>query len=82
MSTVDEIAAAIQGLSWQDREQLAARLPELLPEMDGDAKWDRIIRDPRPRAGLEKLMDEVEADYKKNPGSFRETSDEEFNGTS
>jgi hypothetical protein len=78
MSTVDEIAAAIKELSGKDRAELIARLPEILPGMDGDAKWERIIRDSRRRPALEKLLDEVEAAYQKSPEGFRETSDEEF----
>jgi hypothetical protein len=57
---------------------LAKNLPALVPELDGDAKWERIIHDPRPRPALEKLLDEVEAEREKRPENFRETSDEEF----
>jgi hypothetical protein len=77
MSTVDEIAEAIKELSRKDREELIARLPVLLPEMDGDARWERIIRDHRPRPALEKLLDEVEAEHQNHPKNFRETSDED-----
>lgn len=78
MSTVDEITAAIKGLSSKDREELITRLPLILPEIDGDAKWERIIRDLRPRPGLERLLDEAEAECDAHPEEFRETSDEEF----
>ena len=79
MSTVDEIAFAIKGLSAKDREELLGRLADILPEMDGDAKWERIIRDPRPRPALEKLLDEVEAEREKHPERSRETSEEPLN---
>jgi len=78
VSTVDEITAAIKGLSLEEREDLVARLPKILPEMDGDAKWEQIIHDPRPRPALEKFLEEVEVEYLTNPQNFRETSDEEF----
>ena len=78
VSTVDDITAAIKERSWKEREELIARLPAILPEMDGDPKWERIIRDPRPRPALEKLLDEVEAEFEKRPENFRETSEKEF----
>jgi len=78
IGTVDEITAAIKGLSRKDREELIARLPEVLLEIHGYAKWERIIHDPRPRPALEKLLDEVEADFEQHPQNFQETSDEEF----
>ena len=78
MSTVDEITAAIKGLSWKDREELIARLPEILPEMDGDAKWERIIRDPRPRPALSALGDEIDAELRRNPEAFPEITDADF----
>lgn len=78
VSTVDQIAAAIEGLSWREKEELLERLPAILPELDGDAKWERIIRDCRPRPALEKLLDEAEIERRDRPQSFRETSDEEF----
>jgi len=78
MSTIQEIEAAIRSLSPEERSQLAENLPTLVPELDGDAKWERIIHDPRPRPALEKLLDEVEAEREKHPEKFRETSDDEF----
>lgn len=78
MSTVKEIKEAIQTLSPQEREELAACLPSLFPEWDGDAAWERIIHDPHPRPSLEKLMDEVETERKEHPEKFLRTSDDEF----
>ena len=78
MSTVQEISAAIQNLTRTQREQLIAELPKLLPELNGDAEWERIIRDPRPRPALTALLAQAEADFKRNPGAFRETCNSEF----
>ena len=44
-----EIEAAIRALPPQEREKLVEDLPAILPEMNGDAAWERIITDPRPR---------------------------------
>ena len=78
MSTVEEIADAIRTLSKEERARLAESLPTLVPELDGDARWEEIIRDPRPRRALTKLGDEIEAAYRENPEQFSELSDEEF----
>src|SRR2546427_92535 len=45
-------------------EQLISDLPKLLPELDGDAAWERLIRDGRPRPALSALLDHAEADRK------------------
>ena len=45
MSTIAEIEAAIRALPPADRERLADDLPSILPELNGDAKWQRIISD-------------------------------------
>lgn len=78
MSTVEEIADAIRSLSKEERGRLAESLPALVPELDGDARWEAIIRDPRPRPALSKLGDEVEAAYRANPEQFPELTEEEF----
>ena len=44
MSTVAEIEAAIKALPSAERERLADDLPSILPELNGDAKWQRIIK--------------------------------------
>lgn len=78
MSTVQEIEAAIRNLPPAERQKLIADLPALLPELDGDAAWERIIRDSRPRPALSTLLDEAQAEYQRDPAGFRETSDTEF----
>jgi len=78
VSTVQEIKAAIQSLPPAERAKLIADLPALFPELDGDAAWERIMRDPRPRPALSALLDEAAAEYRLDPTAFRETSGEEF----
>jgi hypothetical protein len=65
VSTVQEIKTAIQNLSLPEREELAESLPTLFPELDGDAAWERLIRDTRPRPALSALLDRVEAAYRR-----------------
>jgi hypothetical protein len=78
MSTVAEIEAAIQALPPADRERLADDLPSILPELNGDAKWQRIAADPRPRPALTALGDEVAAQLKANPAAFGKIRDGDF----
>ena len=78
MSTVQEIKAAIRNLSPAERMELVASLPTLLPELDGDAAWERIIRDARPRPALSALLDQVEQAYQRDQSAFPETTDAEF----
>jgi hypothetical protein len=78
VNTVEEIEAAIRSLSPEQRKRLAEALPGLLPELDGDAAWERIIRDPRPRPALSALIDEAEAEFRRDPASCPELTDAEF----
>jgi len=72
VSTVDEIEAAIKALSAAERERLAEDLPSILPELNGDAKWQRIINDARPRPALTALGDEIETQVESKPAAFSE----------
>jgi len=78
MSTVAEIEAAIRALPPAERERLAADLPSILPELNGDAKWHRINADERPRPALTALGDEIAAQLKTNPAAFSEMHDADF----
>jgi hypothetical protein len=78
MSTVQEIKAAIQALPPNEREELAEALPEILPELNGDAEWERIINDPRPSPALTALGDAIEAEFKRDPEAFPEMRLEDF----
>jgi len=78
MSTVAEIEAAIKALPSTERERLADDLPSILPELNGDLKWQRIIHDARPRPALSALGDEITAQFEKNPAAFYELRDADF----
>jgi len=75
MSTVAEIEAAIKALTPADRERLAHHLPAILPELNGDVQWQRLIMDERPRPALSALGDEIAAQLKTNPNAFHEVQD-------
>jgi hypothetical protein len=70
MSTVQEIEAAIRALTPAQRKQLLKGLPQLLPELDGDAAWEQIVRDARPRPAFTALVNEVEAQFQRDPKAF------------
>jgi len=78
VSTVQEIEAAIQSLAPQERERLIKDLPSILPELDGDAEWERLIADPRPRPALSDLGDEIEVKMKSNPAQIPEMTEQDF----
>ena len=78
MSTVAEIEAAILRLTPAERERLADHLPAILPELNGDAKWQRLANDPRPRPALSALGDEIAAQLEGNPAAFSELRDADF----
>ena len=78
VSTVEEIAEAIRKLPDAERAQLAEALPKLVPELDGDALWEKINRDPTPQPKLTAYLDEIDARFRDHPEQFRELTDEEF----
>ena len=78
MSTVQEIESAIRKLAPAERDQLVQDLPAILPELNGDAAWDRIINDPRPRPVLTALVDKLDAEMPRHPQAFPEIKDSDF----
>ena len=78
MSTVKEIEAAILALPAVERGKLVEDLPAILPELNGDTMWERVINDPRPRPALTAMGDEIEAQLKVNPNRFSEIRDGDF----
>ena len=49
---------------------------------DGDRIWKRIIRDKRPRPAFSALIEGVQAEFKRDPTTFPELSEEEFDRNS
>ena len=78
MATAEEIEAAIRSLPQRERAKLIEDLPSILPELSGDAEWERIIADTRPRPALTKLGDELESQLKAHKENFPEIRDEDF----
>jgi len=78
MSTVKEIEAAIRALPPKERQKLVNELPSILPELNGDAEWERIIANPRPRPALTAVGDKIEAQLKANPERFPEIQNGDF----
>jgi len=78
LSTIQEIKDAILLLSPEERQRLADDLPGLIPELDGDADWERIIRDTRPRPAFSALVDQIEAKFQRNPSAFAEIQERDF----
>jgi hypothetical protein len=78
MSTVAEIEAAIKALPPAERARLAEDLTSILPELDGDLAWQRIIGNARPRHALSALGDEIEGQLKTDPAEFSEIEDSDF----
>ena len=78
MSTALEIEAAIQSLSPQERRKLVRDLPALLPELDGDVAWQRIIEDSAPSPALSAFADAIDAEHQRNPNSFSEIKESDF----
>ncbi len=67
MSTAQEIEDAIRSLSPSERKKLLQHIPHIFPEFAGDAEWERIARDDRPRPALTELLNRYEADLAENP---------------
>ena len=78
VSTAQEIEAAIRSLDQPERDKLLQHLPQLFPELAGDAEWDRIIHDEQPRPGFSKLLDRYDADVSANSESYPKVAESDF----
>lgn len=78
MSTAQEIENAIRSLPPTEREKLLQHLPQLFPEFAGDAEWERIASDERPRPALTELLNRYEADLGKDPEKFPRVAEDDF----
>jgi hypothetical protein len=70
MNSLENVKRAIATLSPEERAELIEELPALLPELEGDLAWSRIVRDPAPSPALSALVDVVDAEYLRTPGQF------------
>jgi hypothetical protein len=77
-----EIEKAIRSLSPAERVKLLGDLPDLFPELSGDAHWERIIRDERPRPAMTKMLDEIEDEFRREPEKFPEVTERDFSSGS
>jgi hypothetical protein len=78
MSTAREIEEAIRSLPASERDKLLQQIPDLFPELAGDAEWGRIINDERPRPTLSRLLDETENAFRNHPDLFPKMTDRDF----
>ena len=82
MSTAREIEEAIRSLPASERDKLLHSIPDLFPELSGDAQWERIIRDKRPRPALTQALDEAESEFRRDPENFPEVTGSDFSSRS
>jgi hypothetical protein len=79
VSTAQQIEQAIRALDQSEREKLLQHLPQLFPELRGDANWEQIISDDRPRPSLSALLDSYEARLTAEPDSYPKVAESDFN---
>jgi hypothetical protein len=82
MSTAREIEEAIRSLPPSERSKLLHDIPDLFPELNGDAEWERLIADERLRPALTELLDKTEAEFRHNPDAFLELDERDFSSPS
>ncbi len=78
MSTAQQIEEAIRALDQSERDKLLQHLPQLFPELGGDANWEQIISDDRPRPSLSALLDNYEARLTAEPDSYPKVAENDF----
>src|SRR5437660_9813295 len=82
MSTAREIEEVIRSLPASERNKLVHHIPDLFPELSGDAEWERIIAAERPRPALTELLDKAEAEFRHNPDRFLELTERDLSSPS
>jgi hypothetical protein len=78
MSNAREIEEAIRMLPAAERDKLLRHIPTLFPELAGDAEWDRIVQDQRPRPDLSRLLDETEEQLRRDPSALPKIKASDF----
>ncbi len=79
MSTAQQIEEAIRGLEKTERDKLLEHLPQLFPELAGDAEWERILRDDQPRQSFSAVIDSYEARLSAKPDAYPKVAESDFN---
>jgi hypothetical protein len=82
VSTAREIEEAIRSLPPSERSKLLRNIPDLFPELSGDAQWERIIRDERRRPALTQMLDKIENEFRREPENFPEVVERDFSSGS
>ena len=82
MSTAQEIEDAIRALPAPERRKLLETIPDLFPELSGDAEWERTIHDDRPRPSLTEALDKIDNELRRDPEKFPEIRDADFSSHS
>jgi hypothetical protein len=59
---LDKAIAAIKGLSEGEQDAIAR---EVLERIEADAKWDKLLADPRSKDVLKRLATEAEAEIER-----------------
>jgi hypothetical protein len=57
-------------------------IPDLFPELSGEAQWERIIRDERRRPALSQILDKIENEFRREPENFPEVVEHDFSSGS
>jgi hypothetical protein len=78
VSTAQQIEEAIRALEKSERDKLLQHLPQLFPELAGDAEWESIIRDDQPRPSFSKLLDRYDADLSAKADSYPKVAESDF----
>ncbi len=78
MSTAQQIEEAVRALEKNERDKLLQHLPQLFPELAGDAEWESIIRDDQPRPGFSTLLDRYDADLPAKADSYPKVAESDF----
>jgi hypothetical protein len=78
MSTAQEIENAIRSLPPAERDKLLGHLHQLFPEIAGDADWECIAKDDRPRPALTEMLSQYEAELARDSHAFPKVADGDF----
>ncbi len=78
MSTAQQIEDATRALEKTERDKLFQHLPQLFPELTGDAEWESIIRDDQSRPSFSTLLDRYDSDLSAKAESYPKVAESNF----